>query len=923
MYLPPAFVGAGAVLTYYVGDDGSTYTDSGLAHGTLARASEGVTYPASFANPSVRPATAFNALTRTAPGMILPDPARFGGTGVVLEAALFTGTQFQTLGAITTAAIAAPSSAFPDLRAPTPWPAFTYAPSRAALNGTLPAAGTLTLLLQPIAPNNFIPACELILTNRAGQSLLMYLPEVAGAPNTGVRVMVADDGSTYFFNPSLAFNQLNLARASLGQALPVPGVWPVQQRYPVALNLCRVERTALLLPGQLGIDPELGRFALPAGDPALAQGNFSVDFAEAFSDAVGATSVHATASAAATRWISQSGDAPEAAALTAGAPVHTTLASAVASAREGDVIEIADSATYSAAAGVTLANALVKNLTIRAAAGRRPCLTFYSGGAPTSASLTISVPMDSLVMSGILISGGPLVLQTRVGSLALTECTLDPAAAPAGSLLGQDPNLASNAVWLLSRCIAGGLMAAAGTAQITVTDSIVDRRNGAAIAGLAHPTSPPDGFVSGAARTVQLERVTVFGQIWCEILKASETLLDQIAVVDDQQSGCVRFTRFERGSVLPRRYQCIPNDEQAQTCGGFVRCLAPVFNSRTFGRPEYAQLAPNCPREIMTAAENGSEVGAFAGRQNTIRRLEFEREAAGVPACRAYDRGRGRKLNRGEEMKGDFSRITFDPGKHYGGVLHQQGRVWLDSDWNEDVLERLAAAQREIRDIVGFCGVPSPGSAFVLSASTSPNAPDDFNISAGRCYVDGIPCILENAATYHTQPDLPDAPAIPMPASGTLTAVVYLEVWRRLITYLEDPSIREIALGGPDTSARLKTVVQVRVAVWPDAPVNPTCAQASTIIPTAGQGTLTTLQPAPQPQSQCQLPDPANYTGRENHLYRVEIHDGGDPGGSGASFQIALAADAAAGSTSLTLATALTAAQAAVAARERLCDGGR
>jgi len=266
-------------------------------------------------------------------------------------------------------------------------------------------------------------------------------------------------------------------------------------------------------------------------------------------------------------------------------------------------------------------------------------------------------------------------------------------------------------------------------------------------------------------------------------------------------------------------------------------------------------------------------------------------------------------------MKGDFSRIPFDPGKHYGGVLHQQGRVWLDSDWNEDVLERLATAQREIRDIVGFCGVPSPGSAFVLSASTSANAPDDFNISPGRCYVDGIPCTLENAASYHTQPDLPDAPAIPMPTSGTLTAVVYLEVWRRLITYLEDPSIREIALGGPDTSARLKTVVQVRAAAWPDAPVNPTCAQASAIVPTAGQGTLTTLQPAPQPQSQCQLPDPANYTGRENRLYRVEIHDGGDPGGSGASFQIALAADAAAGSTSLTLATALTAAQASVAAR--------
>jgi len=34
----------------------------------------------------------------------------------------------------------------------------------------------------------------------------------------------------------------------------------------------------------------------------------------------------------------------------------------------------------------------------------------------------------------------------------------------------------------------------------------------------------------------------------------------------------------------------------------------------------------------------------------------------------------------------------------------------------------------------------------------------------------------------------------------------YLEVWRRLITYLEDDAVREIALEGPDTIARLKTL---------------------------------------------------------------------------------------------------------------------
>jgi hypothetical protein len=266
-------------------------------------------------------------------------------------------------------------------------------------------------------------------------------------------------------------------------------------------------------------------------------------------------------------------------------------------------------------------------------------------------------------------------------------------------------------------------------------------------------------------------------------------------------------------------------------------------------------------------------------------------------------------------MKGDFSRILFDPAKHYDAVLNQQGRVWLDSDWNEDVLERLEASQAEMRDIVGGAGVPAPGSGFVISASANPNAADDFQISAGRCYVDGILCRLEKAASYHTQPDFLDAPAISMPTSGTVTALVYLEVWRRLITYLEDSSIREIALGGPDTSVRLKTVAQIKTVLWPNAPQNPTCAQGSALIPTLGQGTLTTLQPQPQPQTPCQLPDPANYTGRENLLYRVQIHDGGDPGGSGASFQIALSADATAGSATLTLVTALTAAQASAALR--------
>ncbi|HMQ56354.1 MAG TPA: DUF6519 domain-containing protein, partial [Anaerolineae bacterium] len=34
-------------------------------------------------------------------------------------------------------------------------------------------------------------------------------------------------------------------------------------------------------------------------------------------------------------------------------------------------------------------------------------------------------------------------------------------------------------------------------------------------------------------------------------------------------------------------------------------------------------------------------------------------------------------------MKGDFTRSTFRSEHHYSSVRMQQGRVQLDSDWNE------------------------------------------------------------------------------------------------------------------------------------------------------------------------------------------------------------------------------------------------
>jgi len=649
VYLPPDFLRPGDVRSYFVADDGSTFTSQAFTPAALARASEGQIYPGRASHPSTEPAVTFSQLNRMPGGMVLTDPGRFSGANILVEAALVASLGApQILGGI--ASTDQLPSVDTDLQAPNPWPAFTFVPSKNAVSGQVPALGLLSILLRPLS-GGFVPPAELVLVNRGQRSLLVYLPEVPAAPSQGVHLLVADDGSTYFSPADPAVLQsvlqnqslegLVLARGAQGQVLPIPGRWPLQQRRPVALNLCRSERSSLLAIGELGIDPELGRFAFPPSDPSVAltsppqrltfdRHTLDVDFVEAFTDFVGAVNSsqrQIDPGSGATRLVSRSGDTdnPKGDNLT-GAPVHASLADAVAAAQDGDVIELVDSATYEAPAGIKLPVAL-KNLTIRAAIGQRPCLTSYkSDGQPSAAGFTVASPMSLLEFNGLLISGGPVLVSGGVQQFKVIACTLDPSASAVACILVTDSDLNSNSAYLLSRCVTGGIQLGRGVAQLTVADAVVDQRGGAAIAGASPLTSPPSSshLPRSAARVVQLERTTVFGSIFSDVLNASESLLNDLAVVNDQQSGCVRFTRFETGSVLPRRYRCVPNEIQMQACSRKPRCLVPLFNSRRFGRPDYAQLAAGSPPSILTASESQGEIGAFAGAQNTTRLLNLK-----------------------------------------------------------------------------------------------------------------------------------------------------------------------------------------------------------------------------------------------------------------------------------------------------------
>ncbi|MDQ3744907.1 MAG: DUF6519 domain-containing protein, partial [Acidobacteriota bacterium] len=183
-------------------------------------------------------------------------------------------------------------------------------------------------------------------------------------------------------------------------------------------------------------------------------------------------------------------------------------------------------------------------------------------------------------------------------------------------------------------------------------------------------------------------------------------------------------------------------------------------------------------------------------------------------------------------MKNDASRNTFDPRKHFSGVRMQQGRVQLDADWNEQGDIVAHRAETEASDIIGPCGGPLGGAAFHIVTDISKlsdeekrlpgnqSAPKnfklpDFLISAGRYYVDGILCENEELTSYTGQKDLPNAPPFAPPAGSPALYLVYLDVWQRHLTALDDPSIREVALGGPDTATRAKIVWQVKHLLLP------------------------------------------------------------------------------------------------------------
>jgi hypothetical protein len=277
------------------------------------------------------------------------------------------------------------------------------------------------------------------------------------------------------------------------------------------------------------------------------------------------------------------------------------------------------------------------------------------------------------------------------------------------------------------------------------------------------------------------------------------------------------------------------------------------------------------------------------------------------------------------DFKTDITRDTFRLHKHYSRVLMQQGRVQLDSDWNEQVDIFLHYLRTFIADVIGPHGCFDDGFKVEKytrieqvqdtrarktkqkssdTARTS-DVPYHFLIGRGHYYVHGILC--ENDRHEHVF----SIPPFMRPTAQSnsdeekdesqASYCIYLDVWEREVTYLEDPLIREVALGGPDTTTRSEVVCKICAVKVEDAGENAPDRDDSKYLDEKSEFQLSrfagdwtthlqswkesdhgylqaeTVDVEQSSKEPCTVPPSSQYRGMENQLYRIEIHDGGEP----------------------------------------------
>ena len=221
-------------------------------------------------------------------------------------------------------------------------------------------------------------------------------------------------------------------------------------------------------------------------------------------------------------------------------------------------------------------------------------------------------------------------------------------------------------------------------------------------------------------------------------------------------------------------------------------------------------------------------------------------------------------------MKTQISRYRRESDHRYDAVHQQQGRVLTDADWNAlvDALRRTLVEGS--RQALGS-GMPARDGLLTIDGKGRPA------LQWGRVVVDGrlgewVPASKadEGDDPLTVQADLPGL------ATPSGDHVVYVDLWEREITALEDPSLADPALNGADTCTRTRTMVQLKWAPLDDDPFDglenlPACGDALLTIQEREESTLIDDPCEPQLEVFHQTLGDA--------LFRFEVHR--EPGAEG------------------------------------------
>ncbi|MER6349819.1 hypothetical protein ACWC10_03925 [Streptomyces sp. NPDC001595] len=255
-------------------------------------------------------------------------------------------------------------------------------------------------------------------------------------------------------------------------------------------------------------------------------------------------------------------------------------------------------------------------LTLRAADGVRPVIRLSRRGGDRPRTLVITGtggendarPPARLVLDGLLVTGGSVRVEGRVGQLDVRHCTFVPgwAVTPDGTPLAPDaPSLeiaADNPVHVEVRHSVLGAVTVADTAEdarIALHDTVLDATQREATA-----FSDPYGGTADVVLTTR--RTTVVGAVRARAVDVLEnSLLDGEVWITRRHQGSVRHCWVPEGSRTPPRFHCLPehSDDPAR--------LQLRFAGTRYGLPDYIRLADGCAEEIRRGADDGGEPGAL------------------------------------------------------------------------------------------------------------------------------------------------------------------------------------------------------------------------------------------------------------------------------------------------------------------------